>query len=95
MTDLKQLRQQIKDSLDRETTESLLSYLGYEIQRDHKFKLRPEERTASASVDRNGRITDFGSGWSGDPVALLHEHHSQTLKDATQYVATALGISYE
>ncbi len=95
MTDLKTLRQQIKDSLDRETTESLLSYLGYEIQRDHKFKLRPEERTASASVDRKGNITDFGSGWSGDPVALLHEHHGQTLKDASHYIATALGIGYE
>ena len=95
MTDLKQLRQQIKDSLGRETTESLLSYLGYEIQRDHKFKLRPEERTASASVDRNGRITDFGSGWSGDPVALLHEQHGQSLKDATEWTATALGIRYE
>ncbi len=95
MTDLKQLRQQIKDRLDRETTESLLSYLSYEIQRDHKFKLREEERTASASVDRNGRITDFGSGWFGDPVALLHEKHGQSLKDATHYVATALGLSYE
>ena len=95
MTDLKQLRQQIKYSLDRETTESLLSFIGYEVQRDHKFKLREDERTASASVDRKGNITDFGSGWSGDPVALLHEHHGQTLKDASHYVARALGISYE
>jgi hypothetical protein len=95
MTDLKQLRQQIKDRLDQETTESLLSFIGYEIQRDHKFKLRPEEKTASASISRTGQITDFGSGWSGDPVALLHEHHGQSLKDATHYAATALGISYE
>ncbi len=95
MTDLKQLRQQIKDSLDRDTTESLLSFVGYEISRDHKFKLRPEERTASASVDKDGSITDFGSGWSGDPVALLHEVHGLRLPAATKYVADCMGIIYE
>jgi len=94
MTNLKTLRQQIKDRLDRETTESLLSFIGYEIQRDRKFKLREEEKTASASVDRKGNITDFGSGWSGDPVALLHEKHGQSLKDATHYIANCLGINY-
>ncbi len=95
MTDIKQLRQQIKQSLDRETTESLLSFIGYEVQKDHKFKLREEENTASASVNRDGNITDFGDGWFGDPVALLHEHHGQTLPDATRYIADCLGVSYE
>ena len=95
MTDLKQLRQQIKDRSDRETVTDLLAFLGYQVQRDFKFKLRPDEKTASASIRSDGYLKDFGSGWSGDVVALLHEHHNQNLKDATQYVASCLGLQYE
>jgi len=95
MVDLKQLRQQIKDRSDRETVTDLLTFVGYEVQRDYKFKLRPDEKTASASIRADGLLKDFGSGWSGDVVALLHEHHDQSLKDATQYVASCLGLQYE
>jgi hypothetical protein len=95
MIDLKQLRAEIKSALDRDKTSMFLSYLGYEVRRDYKFKLREEERTPSASIDRNGNIKDFGSGWYGDVIALLHEHHGQTLKDATLYVADCLGVRYE
>ena len=95
MQDLKQLRQQIKERTDRETAADLLTFIGYEIQRDFKFKLRPDEETASASIRADGYLKDFGSGWSGDVVALLHEHHNQSLKDATQYIASCLGLNYE
>ena len=95
MIDLKQLRAEIKSVSDREKTAELLSFIGYEIRRDFKFKIREEERTPSASIDRNGNIKDFGSGWYGDVVALLHEHHGQTLKDATIYIASCLGLKYE
>ena len=95
MQDLKQLRQQIKERLDRETVAELLSFIGYEIQRDFKFKLRPDERTASASINTNGQITDFGSGWSGDIVALLHEQQGHSLPSATRFVADCLGVKYE
>ncbi|WP_415405881.1 hypothetical protein ACLHDG_08940 [Sulfurovum sp. CS9] len=95
MVDLKQLRAEIKSALDREKTAELLSFIGYEIRRDFKFKLREDERTPSASIDSNGNIKDFGSGWYGDIIALLHEHQGQTLKDATIYIASCLGIRYE
>lgn len=94
MIDFKQLRKQIKDALDKETTEQILNFIGYKINRDHKFKIR-EEQTASASVDKYGRITDFGDGWHGDPVALLHEKHGLTLPEATKYTADLLRIPYE
>ncbi len=95
MVDLKQLRQQIKDASDRETVTDLLTFIGYEVTRDFKFKLRPDEKTASGAIRADGYLKDFGSGWGGDVVSLLHEHHGQSLKGATEYVASCLGIRCE
>ncbi len=95
MIDLKQLRAQIKAALDKETTAEILSFIGYEVDRNYKFKLREDENTPSASIRNDGYIKDFGSDWGGDIVALLHEHHGQTLKDATLYVCDCLGVRYE
>ncbi len=94
MIDLKQLRVQLKQSLDREKVADILSFIGYEVRRDFKFAIR-DEKTPSASINNDGYIKDFGSGWGGDIIALLHEHHGQTLKDATLYVASCLGVCYE
>ena len=94
MIDLKILRKTIKERLDKEVTKSLLIFIGYEIGRYYKFKIR-EERTPSASIDKQGYITDFGDGWSGDPVALLYEKHGIPLPEATRYIADCLGIDYE
>ena len=95
MIDLKVLRLELKQSLNKEKVADILSFIGYDVRRDFKFKLRADEKTPSASIDRNGNIKDFGSGWYGDVIALLHEHHGQTLKDATLYVASCLGVRYE
>jgi len=95
MTDLKQLRAEIKSATDREKTAELLTFIGYEVRRDFKFKLREDEKTPSASINKDGNIKDFGSGWYGDIIALLHEHHGQTLKDASIYIADCLGVNYE
>ena len=95
MIDLKQLRTDIKSVLDRENTANILSFIGYEVRRDFKFKLREGEKTPSASIRKDGLIKDFGSGWSGDIVALMHEHRGMNLKDATEYVASCLGLRYE
>lgn len=90
--DLKILRQQIKDSIDREQTAEILTLSGYEINRQFKFSIR-EERTPSASIRNDGLITDFGDDWSGDIVALLHERRGLSLKDATIYVCDHMGIN--
>ncbi|WP_281951891.1 hypothetical protein [Nitrosophilus kaiyonis] len=91
---LKDIRNQIKQSLDREKVRAMLEALGYEINRDYKFKIR-DERTPSTSIRRDGYIKDFGSGWGGDIVAFIHEHHNTPLKEATLWVAECLGIRYE
>ena len=94
MIDLKQLRAQLKERLDRETVAELLSFIGYTVTRDYYFAIR-EEKTPSAYINTNGTLMDFGDGWHGDVVALLHEHHQQGLRDATFYIASCLGVQYE
>ncbi len=89
--DLKELRAQIKTQMDRDRAKAILEHLGYRVDRNYKFCLR-DERTPSASIRRDGYIKDFGSGWGGDLVALLHEHHGIDLKEATRWVAACLGI---
>ena len=58
----------------------ILNHLGYEIDKNGKFKLR-SEHTASASINpRNGKIKDFGSGWGGSVIDLMVEFHSYSKK---------------
>ena len=96
MQDLKQLRATLKAQTSRENVEQILTFIGYSVTRDHKFKIRDEERTPSVSIRHDGYIKDFGGdGFSGDIVAFLHEVRGQTLPDATKYVADCLGVSYE
>jgi len=83
---------ELKQRLDRETVISILSFIGYEIQRDHKFKLRPEEKTASASISPTARVVDFGSGFSGDIFDVLTTYHSMSLPEAIKYVADCVGV---
>ena len=94
MVDLKQLRAEVKQSLTKDNTADILSFIGYQVNRDYKFKLREDERTPSASIRNDGYIRDFGSDWGGDVVALLHEYHGQSLPDAVKYVADCLGVNY-
>ncbi len=94
MKNLKLLRQEIKAKTTKEITAQILSFIGYEIDRNYKFKLR-EEHTSSASISELGFITDFGSGWSGDIVAILHEYKYISLSEATIYVAKLLNIDIE
>jgi hypothetical protein len=82
----------VKAMLDRETVLALISHLGYSVNRNGMFKLRPEERTSSSSVDRNGKIKDFGSGWRGDIFDLLQDYYGLSFQEAFEYVATCLGV---
>jgi len=57
--------------LHKDDTRAILEYLGFEVDRAYKFKMRASEHTASASINpKNGMIKDFGSGWSGDIVSF-------------------------
>lgn len=95
MTQIIPLIKEVKLRLNQEEVIRILSYIGYEFNRNGKFKLRSEENTASAGVDRNGNIKDFGSGWYGDVISVLKEFHGLSTVDATRYIADCLGVNYE
>ena len=94
MIDLKELRVELKQNYTQQNVAEILSFTGYEIYRSYKFKLR-DENTPSASISKMGTITDFGSGWSGDIVSILHEYKNIPLSEATIYVAKLMNIDVE
>jgi len=83
---------EIKARLDADTVVSILESLGYRVNARRMFKLRPEERTPSASVSPQGYIKDFGGDFGGDVIDLLQEIHGMNLKDALSYVGGFVGI---
>ena len=86
---------EVKLQLDRETTATLLSFIGYEIRRDFKFRLREDEKTPSCSISHKGLIKDFGSDFTGDVLDVLQQYHGLSFKDSLFYVADALGVKHE
>jgi DNA primase len=94
MINYKLLRNEIKNHMTQQSCVEILSFIGYEIDHNYKFKLR-EERTPSASISKTGKITDFGNGYSGDIVSVMHEFKGIPLGEATIYVAHLLNIDIE
>jgi len=92
MIDYKLLRSEVKQNYTQQNIAEILSFIGYQIDRNYKFKLREDEKTPSASISSAGLITDFGSGWSGDIVSLLHECRNIPLGEATLYIAQLLHV---
>lgn len=84
--------------LDKRITALILMDLGYEIQSDWKFKIRAKERTPSASIDKNGKIKDFGTGWYGDIVDFLKCFHNfkdvEAFKLANNYKGSARTLEF-
>lgn len=67
---------------ERENVAQALSSMGYHIERTWKFKLREDERSSSAFINRNGYIYDFGSGFHGDLVSILKEYHGLSIRES-------------
>ena len=54
MTDIKQLKNEVKQQLDNKTVAEILIFIGYEITRDYKFL-----NDKSFSISKYGYINDF------------------------------------
>lgn len=67
---------------DRENVAQALSSMGYHIERTYKFKLREDERTSSAFINKDGYIYDFGSGFHGDLISILKDYHGLSTKES-------------
>lgn len=91
MTDIKQLKDEVKSQLDNRIVAEILIFTGYEISRDYKFADNP-----SMSISRNGYIKDFGStGFAGDIFDFIMQEKTISLPNAVKYVADCIGVKYE
>lgn len=82
----------INEYLDRDLTELILNFLGYEISYDHKFKMR-NEATPSTSIRDDGLIKDFGNNWSGRLVNFIMDVHDLDFKTSFFYIQNLFGKS--
>lgn len=74
-------------NLHKDETRAFLEYLGFNVDKHYKFKMRNDEKTASASIDpKNGYIKDFGSGFRGDVIAFYKE--IKACDDKTAFLET-------
>ena len=90
MKDIKQLKDEIKERLDRETVATILSFNGDEVSRDWKLV-----NNKSICIRSNGYIKEFSnsSGFSyGDIFDWLQFSKGITLKESIYYVAELLGV---
>lgn len=71
--------------LTRDNVAQILINLGYKLSADYKFKIR-DERTPSASIDKNSRICDFGGSFSGSIFDFLIEICGMSAKRACEYL---------
>ncbi len=83
---------EVRDSLDGESTAHILQHIGYKIYSGSKFKLREDEKTPSVSIRRDGLIKDFGGDFTGDMIDVLKQYHGMSFEEAVKYVATCLGV---
>ena len=85
--------------LHKDDTRAILEHLGYPVDKAYKFRMREDERTASASIDpKNGMITDFGSGWRGDVIEFYKVTRNADNKEAfsqIRKIAANLGIDLQ
>ncbi len=89
MKDIKQLKDEIKERLDRETVAEIVSFLGYKIDRSYRFV-----DDKSMCITPDGKVKNFGnSGFTyGDLHDWLYFTKGITLKESIFYVADLMGI---
>lgn len=80
----------IKKILDDEVTSALVTYLGYDIDSNFKFKLR-DERTPSCSISHNGYIKDFGGEFAGGIIDFIMHVYNIDFKMSWYYLRACFG----
>ncbi len=94
--DMKKLRQTIKIvTADSDVNIRLLKRIGIDTTKDGFFKVRPEERTPSCKINKDGSFHDFGSGEHyADIVSLLYDGYKafDSLPDTMRWLCVELGL---
>jgi len=81
---------EVKKYLTQTLIVAILTFLGFTVDANFKFKMR-EEKTASASINYNGYIKDFGGSYSGDIISFIMEVHSLIFIEAWKYFQNIFG----
>ena len=83
----------IKSQLNRDDVSSILTSFGYEVStRDYKFRLR-DENTASAIINQDGTIHDFGADYHGDVLDVLQQFQNLSFTEALETLKGYIGIT--
>ncbi len=94
------IRRQIKDQISSidDAKSFLESNIGIDVTKKGVFKVRPEERTPSCVINKDGSFHDFGSGEHySDIVSLLYDgyHAFDSLSATMQWICDELNIDME
>ena len=83
-----------KDFLTRcngQVVRTILTFLGYDIGTDCKFRIR-QERTPSASIRDDGWIKDFGGDFSGNIISFLQKIFNLSFVTSWRYLQNCFGM---
>lgn len=84
--DVKEVMSRLNDQI----VSALLTFLGYEIDANFKFKIR-DEKTASASIRFDGLIKDFGGTFSGNIINFIMEFYQLSFLNSWRYLQACFG----
>lgn len=86
---------EVKALLTQEIVADIVRSLGFNVDRKFKFKMRPDEKTASASIapaTKDLTIKDFGGDFNGDVFQFVEQQKGLKFYEALEYVADFVGI---
>jgi len=84
----------LKAILSIDAVKTLLIILGYTFKgNSYKFKLRKDEKTASAVINKDCTIHDFGGDFHGDIFKLLTSYHDMTFVESVEWVKRELNYT--
>ncbi|MCK5111172.1 MAG: hypothetical protein KAQ94_06595 [Arcobacteraceae bacterium] len=88
--------QEVQNFLDEYVVKAILIFLGYKIEHNLMFKMRVDEKTASASIQRKtALISDFGSNFRGGIVNFIMEVYQLDFITSFRYFKNLFGQNYK
>ena len=80
----------IKQRLNDAIVSALITFLGFNIDNNYKFKLR-DEKTPSCSISHNGYIKDFGGDFAGGIIDFIMHIFDIDFKMSWYYLRACFG----
>ena len=97
--DYKQIRENVRlHTANTNVSISILKNIGIDVTRDGFIRVRPEDKTPSCKINKDGSFHDFGSGEHySDLVALFFDgyHAFDSLPETMQWLCQELSIEWE